>query len=72
MQDTTNNAPRFLRRPEVCARTGLSRSYLFDLEAQGRFPARVKLSERTAAWVESEVSAWIEARIAERDARLAA
>ena len=70
MSDTT--APRFLRRHEVCARTGLSRSYLFDLEAQGRFPARVKLSERTPVWVESEISAWIESRIAERDAGRAA
>lgn len=33
----------------------------------GRFPTQVKLSERSVAWIESEVEAFTEARIAERD-----
>jgi predicted DNA-binding transcriptional regulator AlpA len=35
--------------------------------AAGAFPRQVKLSERTSAWIESEVEAFMNARIAERD-----
>jgi predicted DNA-binding transcriptional regulator AlpA len=39
-----------------------------DLEAEGKFPRRVWVTERTHAYVEDEIFAYIEARIAERDA----
>jgi predicted DNA-binding transcriptional regulator AlpA len=55
---------QFLRLPAVCARTGLSRSQVYRLEAEGKFPGRVKLGLSTSAWVESEVQAWAAARIA--------
>jgi len=71
MQCTTTHA-RFLRRPEVIRRTGLSRSYLVELEAKGRFPKRVKLSDRASAWIEAEVVEWMESRIAARDAQVRA
>ena len=61
-QDDTG--PRLLRRPEVQRKTGLSRSTLYALEAAGRFPRRVKLSERCAAWPSDAVDAWIAERIA--------
>ena len=35
--------------------------------SQKRFPRPTKLGPRAVAWVESEVDAWIDARIAERD-----
>jgi predicted DNA-binding transcriptional regulator AlpA len=35
--------------------------------ATGAFPRQVKLSERTSAWIESEVEEFMNARIAERD-----
>jgi prophage regulatory protein len=56
--------PRFLRLPEVENRTGLRQTALYELEVQGRFPKRVKLSARAAGWVESEVEEWIAGRIA--------
>jgi len=58
---------RLCRKAEVVERTGLSASSVYALASKGRFPRPVKLGERSAAWVESEVTAWIEARIAERD-----
>lgn len=66
------NASHLLRRPEVEARTGLSRSELYRRIAQGDFPAPVKLGERASAWPAAEVDNWIAARIAERDAGRAA
>jgi len=57
----------FLKLHGVTAKTGLSRSHLYALAKAGQFPKPVKLSERSSAWVESEVNEWIEDRIAERD-----
>lgn len=55
---------KFLRLPAVCERTGLSRTQIYRLEAEGKFCRRVKLGVATSAWVESEVQAWAAARIA--------
>jgi prophage regulatory protein len=62
---------KLLKMPEVRAKTGLSRSHLYALAQNGEFPKPVKLSERSSAWVESEVDGWIEERIAERDLEVA-
>ena len=52
-----------LRRPEVEARTGLSRSTLYDWMKRGEFPQPVKLGTRLVAWKESDVTAWLESRV---------
>ena len=57
---------------EVCERTGMGPSFVYAEVAARRFPQPVKLgaskSRRAASrFVESEVSDWIEQRIAERD-----
>lgn len=53
---------RLLRRPVVEARTGLSRSTLYDWMKRGDFPQPVKLGARIVAWRESDVTAWLETR----------
>ncbi|MEQ9011587.1 AlpA family transcriptional regulator [Algiphilus sp.] len=50
-----------LRLPEVLERTGLTRSTLYGLVAQGRFPRPVRLAARAVGWKHSEISAWIAA-----------
>ncbi len=52
---------------EVVKRTGLSKSSIYEKSQEGKFPKPVKLSERSSGWVESEVDAWIESRIDQRD-----
>lgn len=59
--NTTHNE-RILRRHEVEARTGLTRSPLYRLIAAGDFPRQRRLSPSTVGWLESEVSAWISGR----------
>lgn len=54
---------RFLRRAEVQSRVGLSRSSVYRLCLRGEFPPPVRISPRAIAWLESEVSAWIETRL---------
>lgn len=60
---------RLIRRPEVQAMTGLSRSSLYRLIADG-FPKPVRLSRHSVGWVLSEVVGWIALKVAEsrRDA----
>ena len=58
---------KFLRLPEVMARTGYRRSNIYHLMSRGEFPKAVKLGSRAAAWVEGEIAEWMESRIAERD-----
>ena len=61
--------PRLMRRPEVLSRVGLSSSTLYELVAAGDFPAPIPIGRKAVAWLESEVDAWIEERIAQRDSR---
>jgi prophage regulatory protein len=56
---------KFLRLPAVLERCGHKRSTLYLAVAQGRFPKPVNIGERAVAWVESEIDAWIAARVAE-------
>lgn len=53
---------RLLRLPEVKARVGLSRSSIYARMAEGTFPVAVRLGERSIAWLESSIDAWIAAR----------
>lgn len=57
---------RLLPLSEVMARVGLRRSTIYEWIGRGAFPPPVSLGA-TSRWVESEVEAWIDARIAERD-----
>ena len=54
---------RFLRLPEVLARTGLSRSTVYVRLDEGRFPRPVSLGGRVVGWIEAEVDEWIRERI---------
>lgn len=57
---------RFLRMLDVRNKTGLSKSSIYDLMAQGKFPKTVRLGGRSVAFVEAEVDAWMAERVAAR------
>ncbi len=58
---------RLLHLKEVLRLTSLSRTSIYRLMDLGTFPASVSLGSRVA-WIEAEVSEWIDARIAARAA----
>jgi prophage regulatory protein len=58
---------RFIRRPAVENRTGLSRSTIYLLMQNGQFPKPVRIGGRAVAWPEADVEAWLNARLAERE-----
>ena len=55
---------RALRLRQVCQLTGLGRSMIYQMQAEGRFPQRIKLGQRAVGWLESEVRDWLAARVA--------
>ena len=58
--------PQFRRLPQVLKATGLAASTLYDRVSDGLFPKPVKISKRSTAWPEHEVSAINRAIVAGR------
>lgn len=61
---------KIIRLKEVVAITGLSRSTIYERMSMEEFPPNVNLGGSAVGWLESEVVAWIEKRVIERDKRL--
>ena len=59
----SNDPLQVLRLPQVCKVTGLCRSMIYQLEAERRFPCRIKLGLRAVGWIEGEVQEWLAIRI---------
>jgi prophage regulatory protein len=58
-----NAPPRlFARLPTVLAATGLGRSTIYRLIADGSFPAPVRLGPRAVAWRWSDLDQWTRSR----------
>jgi prophage regulatory protein len=56
---TASVAPRiFVRLPAVLATTGLGRSTIYRLVADGSFPSPVKLGPRAIAWRWADIERW--------------
>ena len=63
MTQSIYREPAFLRRKQVEARTGLSRSTIYQYVKDGVFPKPVALGPRAIGWLESDVSGWIATRV---------
>ena len=62
-QSAQTTSERLLRLPDVEALTGLKKTAIYAGIKAGTFPAPVSLGEKAVGWVESEIDAWIAARI---------
>lgn len=51
-----------LRLPQVIELTGLSKTTIHRMEAQGRFPRRRQIGARAVAWNAAEIEEWIRSR----------
>lgn len=63
MTQKIREALAILRRKQVEARTGLSRSTIYARVADGTFPKPVNIGPRAVGWVESEISDWLNTRV---------
>ena len=59
-----NIATRLLRLPQVKSMTGLSKSTIYSLIADGSFPKQIKIGPRLVTWAESDIQQWIASQIA--------
>jgi len=55
-----------MRLPEVLQVTGVSRSTIYRLMSNGKFPMQISLGANTVAWLESDLEVWLHERIGER------
>lgn len=49
---------QLLRRPDVEARTGLSRSSIYRMMDEGEFPRPIRVGRRAVAWRASDLERW--------------
>lgn len=54
---------KFLRRSQVEEVTGLSRSSIYAMMADGRFPRQRRIGKRAVAWPQSEIEEWMRDRL---------
>jgi prophage regulatory protein len=57
---------QIIRLPAVLTRTGLSRSSVYAAISKNAFPAPLPLGARSVGWLEADVDAWLESRLALR------
>lgn len=53
---------KIIRSKKVCELTGLSKSTIYSMIAEGTFPKQVKLGVRSVGWKLEEVQGWISSR----------
>lgn len=58
---------RFITVEEVIDRVCISRTYLYRLINNGKFPKQIPLGPYKVAFLESEVEKWIEDRLSARE-----
>lgn len=57
-----------LRLSQVMTMTGLARSTIYLHTSQGIFPNPIKLGSNSVGWLESDIDAWLDEHIANRNA----
>lgn len=60
---------KVLRIKEVCSRVALSRTLVYEMMAQRRFPSAIRIGKRASGWLESEINEWIDEQAAKRKAQ---
>ncbi|CAG9932215.1 AlpA family transcriptional regulator [Candidatus Nitrotoga arctica] len=63
MAQQIREALAIIRRKQVEARTGLSRSTIYQRMSEGTFPKNISLGPRAVGWIESEISQWLTTQI---------
>ena len=51
--------PKILRRKDIENQFGLSRSTIYAMMANGRFPKPVKLGHRAVGWRSDDLQTWV-------------
>ena len=60
--NTSDQALRFLRLPEVSHLTGLGKSTILAWESQERFPKAIRLSPTVRVWMAGDIEDWMKSQ----------
>ncbi len=63
MSETSTHSLQILRRREVQAQTGLSRSTIYERIREKTFPLPISLGAKSVGWIKSEIDQWIADRV---------
>ena len=63
----TNKTRHLIPDVDVARKLGCSRAHVWRMSREGRLPRPVKAGKMTTRWIESEIDAFIESLIADRD-----
>ena len=58
---------RIIKLQEVTSMTSLCRTVIYERIKKGEFPPPISLGSRASGWIQSEIEAWIQKQINERD-----
>ncbi len=58
---------KIIRLAAVKEATGLGRSSIYKFMDEGTFPKSIRLTGKSVGWIDQEIEAWVQERIAERD-----
>lgn len=72
MAQQIREALAIIRRKQVEARTGLSRSTIYKQMAEGTFPEPVNIGPRAVGWIESEITDWLTTQVQQSRSKRAA
>lgn len=64
------HARRFMRIKEVSLITSISKSTIYQMVREHRFPKSIPISHKVVAWDEREVLAWQNAQLRKREEKL--
>jgi prophage regulatory protein len=62
MSEKVHTTVTILRRLQVQARTGLSRSSIYKLMKENDFPKQCSLGPRSVGWRSDDIDKWLESR----------
>lgn len=66
MTTVLNQALSVLRLNQVKQQTGMSRSLIYKLIAEGKFPRQIKLGSRSVGWFQHSINEFLASRAEEK------
>lgn len=59
----TTSESHMMKRSEVVALVGICYTTIYNLEKNGKFPSRRRISHGRVGWLRSEVMTWLDNRV---------
>jgi len=61
---------KFLKVDEVMATTTLSRSSIYRMMSEGKFPKQHQIGDKRSVWLKSDIEAWMEEKVINKNEKI--